>query len=328
MSNKKCYNDKMPSILEIITPTNIEREREKFFFSRSYNPVFTYNWEPHDIKKSIKTTRRVNKDFFNAIIDRQYDSISQRASEFFDTILDPEVLSYAKHIVAHTKPEEDHTETHLGTVLRAFQDAFDFFDIDYKLTVSKKEGFNFRPAHHSRMLLISHKAQFQYLPLDGGVLHEMVHVIRYLNGLHNKISYKWRHLPTEEGLACYIQDYHSRYGEVSLYQHAAEYAATEVALKGSLRDVYDFFRDHGFDEEFAWNRSIRHKFGFGDTAHPGDIMKPAMYFFNEQKVKLLTKGKLLRLFMGKIALTDLSQYPVYKGIFSRERIEEFFGVRS
>jgi hypothetical protein len=317
----------MSSLLSIITPTNLEREKEKFFYSRTYNPQFTYDRNIPELKEKLSHVRKVSRDFFYVILDKQYELISERASEFFETAMDPDIMAYAHHILSKHKPTQDHTEEHLGTVIRAFQDAFSFFDIDYRLTVTKTEGFNFRPAHRKRTLLISHKAQFQYLPLDGAVLHEMVHVIRYLNGLQNKVAFRWRHLPTEEGLACYIQDYRSKHGKVSLYQHAAEYAATEVALKGSLRDVYDFFRDHGFDEEFAWGRAVRHKFGFTDTSHPGDIMKPAMYFFNEQKIKTMTHDELIRLFVGKIKLTDLSKHPTYKGVFSQEKIEQFFRLK-
>jgi hypothetical protein len=314
----------MSTILSIITPINLEEEKEKFFKSKTYCPQLKYSWDHDAIKKSFKGIRKISSNFFDSILNHQPERISQTASEFFESHIDNNILTYAKKILTNQKPEKNHNVQKLSTVLRKFEDAFLFFEIDYQLTVQKKEGFNFRPAHHKRRLLISHKANFQYLPLEGSVKHELVHVIRYLNGLHNKIKYRWRYLPTEEGLACYIQDYHTKNGSVSLYQHAAEYVATDISLKGSMRDVYNFFRDSGFDEQFAWSRGIRHKFGFQDTSKPGDIMKPSMYFFNEQKIKLLSKDEILRLFVGKVSFKDLTKYPNYKGAFTEKKVREFF----
>ncbi len=82
----------------------------------------------------------------------------------------------------------------------------------------------------------------------------------------------------------------------------------------------------GMSKDLAWKRSSRHKFGFVDTSQPGDILKPAMYYANEIKVAKLTTDEKLRLFVGKIALSELSGYPTYTGIWSAEKIIAYFKI--
>ena len=109
-----------------------------------------------------------------------------------------------------------------------------------------------------------------------------------------------------------------------MFQHAAEYVATEIGLNGSLRDVFDYFNEIGFDKELAWQRAIRHKFGFIQTNKPGDIMKPSMYYYNRQKVGQLSDGERLRLMVGKISIEDLDMHNSYKGRFPAEKVIKFF----
>jgi hypothetical protein len=43
-------------------------------------------------------------------------------------------------------------------------------------------------------------------------------------------------MPTEEGLASFMQDEYGEHGEALLFHHAAEYVTSSVGLGGSLRD--------------------------------------------------------------------------------------------
>jgi len=152
----------------------------------------------------------------------------------------------------------------------------------------------------------------------------MTHILRYVNGKYNKISRSTNYLPTEEGLACFMQDTYGEFGGASLFQHAAEYTVTEIALKSSLRQMFDYLCDIGFTKELAWQRAIRHKFGFVDTSQPGDIMKPSMYFYTEQQLKKLTTEELLKLFVGKISLQEINNFQEYTGLIPQNKLLSFF----
>ncbi len=163
-----------------------------------------------------------------------------------------------------------------------------------------------------------------YESCAGIVRHEVLHIIRSMNAVFNEIEKSQVFLPTEEGLASYVQNYKGAEENYSLYQHAARYSATDVALKGSFRDVVEYLLSIGFEEKLAFRRAVRHKSGFIDTSQPGDIMKSSMYFYNLQRIKQLTDSEILRLFVGKIGIEDLPQHREYKGKIDAQKIILFY----
>lgn len=158
--------------------------------------------------------------------------------------------------------------------------------------------------------------------MEAEVHHELVHALRYRNGKYNNVQRSQRFLPTEEGLASWCQDHTN--SDNGLSQHAMEYIASDVGLRGSLRDIYNTLRDLGMDSNLAWKRVSRHKFGFVDTSRAGDILKPAMYFDNEMKVDTLTTEEKLRLFVGKIHQDELPNYPTYTGLWPADQLIKYF----
>lgn len=308
------------TLLEIITPINIEEERRKFFDSTTYNPIFNYHWETKTIGKLYHSEK---SDLKRAVISQDYNEIVQCAERYFDTKVDEKTLKIASTNTLQTpKPLKDKADD----LVTAFQQAFEYFKLDYKAILSEDKGFNIRPQQSKKRIIISRSAELDFFAIDGEVKHEIIHLIRFENGQSNGIKRDKNYLPTEEGLASYLQDYKSKGQESSRFQHAAEYLVTEVCLNGSLREGYEYLRSIGFREELAWQRIIRHKFGFKNTSKPGDIMKPAMYFHYEQKIRQLNKDKILRLFVGKVSLDSLTNHPEYIGLIPKRRIFEFFNL--
>jgi hypothetical protein len=203
------------------------------------------------------------------------------------------------------------------------QQALTYFGLDdINVVLTDESGFNSRPNHQAKTLVVSKHIHFEYFSVEGGVHHELVHILRYSNGKFNKIKRSQNFLPTEEGLASWCQD--NANDDNGAAQHAMEYIASAVGLQGSLRDVYDSLCEMGMSKELAWKRACRHKFGFVDTSKPGDILKPAMYFANEEKVAKLSTDEKLRLFVGKIAIPELSDHPIYTGLWSAQKLIEYF----
>lgn len=209
--------------------------------------------------------------------------------------------------------------------IKGFVKAFDYFDLNYRIEVTKQAGFNFRPMYKTKTLLFSELADFQFFDVEGEVRHELVHIIRYENGRFNKIPKSVNYLPTEEGLATLMHD-SSTNGHSSQFQHAGEYMASYIATQGFLQDVYEYLESIEFPKELAWQRAIRHKFGFIDTSKPGSIMKPAMYFCHSQKLKRLDKNSLLKLFIGKISAEDAKKYSKYIGIIDEDKLKTFYNL--
>lgn len=317
----------MKTIIDIITPTNLPQEKKKFFSSTTYNPQFTYNWDTKELETFISTHLYYGQ-LVRCIMTQDISGIVREAEKVFETHIDSHLLELANKIVGK-KPQIQHNlHFSIEEITTTFQKALDILDLPYKLEVTDKKGFNFRPNYKKRIILMNEDINFQFLSLDGGIKHELTHVLRYENGKHNNIKKSKNYLPTEEGLATYMQDYYGESGEASLFQHAAEYCVTDIGLKSPLRTMYNYLCSIGFSEELAWQRAIRHKFGFMDTAIAGDIMKPSMYFYTEQKIKNLSQEDLLKLFVGKISLQDLQRIEIYKGKISKKRLINFYHLTS
>lgn len=307
----------MTNLLDLITPTNLESERVKFFASHSYNPIFHYIWQDDNLTPSFSI--KAKYPLWDAIRTQHREEIVATASVLFGVRIEEEMLDQAIEI---TKGEGIRFEGSADEIKAMFMSVFDSFDIDYQIRLVDGVGFNIRPDHKNRQLLISKYIHFEYFSMEGEVNHELVHVIRYLNGRHNKIKRRDNFLSTEEGLASWCQDHTN--DDLSQVQHAMEYVGSAVGIGSSLREIYDCFVAMGMSEDLAWKRASRHKFGFVDTQYPGDILKPAIYFANSQKIDALSTNERLRLFVGKINQQDLIEFPEYKGIWDGEKILAHF----
>lgn len=310
----------MTSLVSLITPTNLPEEKEKFLGSHTYNPVFRYPWQDQvishvDFKNSLKSV------LYQAILNQDYQGLSSAALKLFEVQIDDHILNSAKHNAQVKGEKSSGSAEEYARLTREGLDCFGLTDVEIILT--DQAGFNARPQHKSKKILVSNHIQFEYFSMEGGVHHELVHTIRYYNSLYNQIEPSLNYLPTEEGLASWCQD--NTNSDNGLAQHAMEYVATHVGLSGgTLRDIYECFRDFGASSELAWKRASRHKFGFIDTSQPGDIVKPAMYYANEIKIENLSPAEKLRLFVGKISLGELGNYPEYIGRWAAGQITSYF----
>lgn len=309
------------NILSIVTPTNLAQEEAKFFASAHYQPQFTYTWDEEAISEWLKQAPQYQK-LVIAVLKQDTQAITREAMERFSIPWSDELLQAAKYILQ--QPLRTVAQPTISDLVISQQKALRKLGIDYEVVLSDQRGFVARPDHQNRRLVISKYATYHFFSMESSVRHDGVHVIRFLNGQYNDIPRSFQYLATEEGLASYMQDYGGTEANNSLYQHAAEYAVTEVCRKGSLREAIEYLQTLGFPKTLAWQRAVRHKFGIVDTACPGDFMKPAMYFAYQQKIKSLSDNERIRLFVGKISLNDLPRFPEYRGRWSAAELQEFF----
>jgi hypothetical protein len=312
----------MRTILDIITPINIAEEREKFFGSSTYSPIFRYKWTSKEIQNFADKHAKYKK-LALAIEKQDNDSIVEEAKIVFETQIEKNYLVIAQNIIS-SHPDLPNESIPTKKVITEFERVLNYFELSYSFTVVPHAGFNFRPVYAKKEIQVNENIDFHLLSLDSGIKHEMTHILRYVNGKYNKISRSSDYLPTEEGLACFMQDTYGQFGEASLFQHAAEYVVTEIGLKSSFRQMIEYLCAIGFTKELAWQRAIRHKFGFVNTSQPGDIMKPSMYFYTEQKLKDLPINDLLKLFVGKISLHEINKIRKYSGLIPQEKLISFF----
>lgn len=313
----------MTSFLHLTTPVNLTEERELFFASKTYNPIFHYTWQDKPNEEYSHSDPLKNK-LYAAIIEQNHQAITTLASQLF--VVD---ISDALHSLAVKEISNQSRIVFTGSApeyAKLLKVALKEFDIEYQVIITPDHGFNVRPQHEIQTIMVSEALHCELFSMEGEVRHELAHVLRYVNGEYNHIKRSAYYLPTEEGLASYVQDHYPTRKDRSLAQHAIEYIGSEIGIRGSLRDIFDFMIESGMSKELAWKRATRHKFGFVDTSKPGDIMKPAMYFANEIKVSQLTTGEEVRLFVGKIAVQELPLHPTYQGLWPAEKLINYFSL--
>jgi hypothetical protein len=309
----------MTSLVDLITPTNLREEHDKFFASSTYSPIFHYIWQDQSIEPEFSI--KLKYPLWDAIKQQDHPTIIEAASKLFEVEIQEDVLDRA---VAITKQDGQASSGSATDLKLLFDQAFKEFDLDYEAKIVERSGFNIRPSHATKELLISEYIEFGYFSMDAEVKHEMVHVIRQVNGKHNGITPSQRFLPTEEGLATWCQDHTNN--DLSQVQHAMEYVGSAVGIGSGLREIYDCFCAMGMSKELAWKRAARHKFGFVDTSIPGDILKPAMYFANAEKVDKLSQDEKLRLFIGKINMDEFQVHQAYQGVWNSDKIKNYFNI--
>ncbi|HOZ03486.1 MAG TPA: hypothetical protein PKX78_03260 [Candidatus Woesebacteria bacterium] len=310
------------NLVKYITPINLEEEQVKFFSSKAHNPQFRYCWQEPEALVWVEQHQEYQK-LALALIEQNTGQIIAEAKKIFQTQLEPGVLHLANQTISHhprklssSSPAEFATK---------FTEVLSKLGLrHYVVEVVDQPGFFVRPLAHEHKIQISKHANWEYFSIDGEIKHELTHIVRYENGIFNNIPISPDYLPTEEGLATFCQDYWGDQGELAIFQHAAEYAVTEVALNSSLRAMVEFLIDHGFSPKLAYQRSVRHKFGFVDSSMPGDIIKPSMYFYHEQRIKKLTQDQIFRLFVGKISFEQIEDFPIYKGKISLDALNEIY----
>lgn len=310
-------------LLEAITPINLSDEKEKFFKNNfNYNPIFKYKWEEIQIERN-KYKNPYKQDFIYAVLDQNINLIVENAKNYFGVDTN-KYLHKAEEIIK--KSSLTYLNQNIEDLANEFEKAFKYFDLhEYKVEIANLHGFNCRPKTAKKLMQISKYANLDLASISGTIKHEMTHILRHENKLFNNLKKSYDYLSTEEGLASFLQDKSADSG-LSLFQHAAEYVASEVGLHGSFIDIFNYFLSIGFTKDLAWKRAVRHKFGFKNTEIPGDILKPAMYFYYENETEKLTSDEILRLFVGKISIADLKDYPHYKGRFDQHKVLQFFGL--
>lgn len=306
--------------LKLTTPLNIDTEKKQFFASDTYEPQFTYAWESSSLEQ-LDTFRPELIQLRDALLSQDVQAVTNAGARFFAVRFRAEDMQRAQELVRYTPQESaegvQELVTELTTHLREL-------DIDYRVEIVDRHGFKCRPDHQAKVVRVSAHLHLQFPSARSVARHELVHIIRAINGTYNAIPKQSGYLPTEEGLACLVQDKLLREPSGSSFQHAVEYLAANLSQQAGLRAIYTFLRNHGCSAENAWSRAIRAKFGLIDTAQPGGLLRGAMYFYHAQLLKGFTEDELLRLFVAKIPQTQLDQYPVYTGLVAPEQIRHLW----
>lgn len=146
--------------LKLITPTNIAEEKEKFFAHPDYSPQFEYAWDDNLIAKCRAADPRLGA-LADALVTQQKELIEPAAQRYLDVEYRPEDLALARKLVREVPVESNGTADELAAVMVA---KLREFEIDYKVEIIDKHGFQCRPVHETRTLRLSKYLHLQFYP--------------------------------------------------------------------------------------------------------------------------------------------------------------------
>lgn len=335
------------STIKYFIPANYEQEREKFFNSDSYNPVFDYPDMPvlffkkgllqlqeAKVMSADAALRKIEK---NRLKETKYkvklllargdpEKITINSERLYQCKFNNRYVEMARTVLNDVRSSMEN-DTRPDKLRMAFVKYLKKYKIkNWRIIISKQKDFNIQVRYKHEKVRISEEANLGFASLDSLLAHEVDgHIIRAVNAAKQKSRVFQRPLPfyikTEEGLACYLGDYLAKNGELSKKHHAIKYLGSYLALNSSFREVCEFFMDNGLSPDLAFQRAMRIKRGFTDTSQPGCNAREAIYWEGMMDIKryLENGGSLKKLYSGKIGLQDIEYIPENEDVILPKR---------
>jgi len=241
------------SVIQKLTPLNLNDEKEKFFADFTYNPQFSYA----EVVTSAELIRWGAPK--SKLIEFSRAALQQRPS-----------LKIVRHPV-----ENSFITDHCRQVIAEI-------GITEEIEVVFEKQKVTRCSVSGQKISFKDPAEFTDLQeLEGTLNHELqTHLLRNLNQQKqdwklDRATYDAQILRTEEGLAVL----HSLLPlkDQTIWRPCAYYLAVALAQENGLADMFAELVQFGFDHQFAWKLCTRTKRGQSDTSQPGGNTKDLCY---------------------------------------------------
>ena len=341
--------DKQIKLLHHLKPTNLLSEKKKFLAASRYNPVFHYPKLCFDADKLLKDLKKIKcpdtvlGDIFRAKkieIERKVallkavrsKEFTKRSKELFG-FPTKKNIELAQEMLAN-KPKKFFKEQPTldsQAVQAEFRKALEKYGLKKWKVVLKEDLAADALAGKKNTIFVRSGAVFSSERLKATIAHEIgTHILRTENGKAQPYEIFARglanYLELEEGLAIYNQGLVLNQNSEKYYWPALGLLAVEFADKFGFREVYDFARKQGFDEERAWKTALKVKRGLRDTSEPGGFTKEHLYFSGWRKIKNFVEngGDVTQLYVGKIKVEDLPLLKELKEIKPAKKLPDFY----
>lgn len=334
--------DESLMLLKLLKPVNLVEERERARIDRRYDPVLQYAPLEIDLGAIEERLMALTPDEspIGVLLGKKRSELLQRVSmlrargnarAFSDasralfgapsSVLLSAARSFLRGQIACDLPARDATLLGAEEVAVRFEQVLERYGLhDWRTEVSERlvadctvggskvylrKGARFAPAHVDA--LIAHEIETHVLTAENGT-HQPYELFR--RGTAN-------YLDTQEGLAIVNQNrvlpplHEKRLGAARSLLGAAfaldhSFSETLAYLEGEL----------GYRPEKALAKAFDLKRGLTHTAEAGAFTKAVVYFRGQQAVELFQQegGDLKRLYIGKIAIEDLSLIEQIEGL--------------
>jgi uncharacterized protein (TIGR02421 family) len=321
--------------LLMLTPINLEEERELFLSGKQDNPQFRYeaDVDTDGLLKDLEAINIPNTDI-GQLLNKKAEEIrnrlemiaaigTDRYTEFAQKIYgvpDAETLAEAHRLLkAHpshpvTKPIKGQTRLSTAAVIKDFQDVLQQYGLSkWKVEESEEIITGVAVSPSRRTVLVRAHAYLDVSRLAPLITHEIEsHVLITENGhdqpLRIFVDGFAGAVRTQEGLASYnVTTQHPQLFQRPMRFWARNVVAVDLALRSSFREVYDNIRTLGFNDHFSFGVTAKTKRGMTDTSKPGAFTKDYLYLAGKRDIERFVEGggDLREIYIGKVTLQDL-----------------------
>lgn len=319
-----------------INPTNVEKERQRFFSEKGYEPQFEYAHHKNNLENLKHELSLVTPDdsvvgkVLAGIRDKYLLDIclieSRGTEQFQDASMklygepDKRLLRQARKLI-YLKVRPEPNEYSTQQIIRKLRLAFMKYGFDWKIE-QKDMVANAAVRQSERLLLIKKNARFSHEFLKRIIVHEIgTHVLRAENGASQPYLFFARGLPgylmTEEGLAVYNEEQNDCLNNYILKVYAGRVLAVHLAMQSSFSEVYESLRRY-FTKNTAWRLTVRAKRGLKDTSRAGAFTKDIAYLKGYMSIKdfVAKKGDMNQLYYGKVGIDHISLLQEMEGLIN------------
>ena len=328
----------------ILDPINQNTEKIKFFKNKKYNPVLKYDkkqLQPTFLSKIKQLENNNYKKLSLLILQNQLDELklfnSCTTKDFtknsidFHGIPSDKLILQAKNILENRKilPEEETiTPEKIVIELRNYLKSQNIMAWSVKTAPITAKAIT---VLEEKILKINNNLLFSKEDIKRLKVHEIdTHIMRFENSMLQPEPLQFtfpNYMSTEEGLAIYSEEMNGVLDQKRMAICAGRVLAVNLALTHSFAEVFGELSNY-FDDNDAWDLTLRVKRGLTDTSMPGGFTKDYLYLkgYFEIKDYVQNGGSIKNLYIAKIGIGDLSTIKSINGINPPKYLPSYLNI--
>ncbi|NOR84792.1 DUF1704 domain-containing protein [archaeon] len=328
----------------VLDPINQNTEKIKFFKNKNYNPILKY--EKKELPKTffLKIKQLPNNKYPKLsyfILKNILEEINLRNSctkkEYTKNSIDfygvpsENLVSHAKKILKKNIPILEEKTITPQNVVCGLNEYLKSRKLTHWVVKTASITAKAITIPTEKTLKINNKLLFSKNDLIRLKVHEIdTHIMRVENSmLQSQILHFAfpNYLSTEEGLALYSEEMNGVLDQKRMAICAGRVLAVNLALNHSFAEVFEALTAY-FDDNDAWDITLRVKRGLTDTSMPGGYTKDYIYLNGYFKIKKYVEsgGSIKDLYVAKIGINDLSTIKDLKEIKPPKYLPEYLKI--
>jgi alpha-L-glutamate ligase-like protein/uncharacterized protein (TIGR02421 family) len=347
-----CEVDQQIKLLYHIRPVNLASERERFLKGEVDNPQFIYpelKFDPYQLREQLMDLS-LDDSPLGRLFDRKrqeilgkIDLLIHRGTSSFTNCSialfgqpTADLVQAAEEGLASKDPDlkSPRPSIHAPEALKRFDKFFRRNELSQWKVKLRKNMVADCVAGKRNTFFVREDVAFTATRYKMVVAHEIeTHIYTAENGKRQPYKIFQRgtgnYLTTQEGLAIYNQEQAVDVMTAKHYWNMALVLVIAKAQESSFRDVFDYAKSLGYEDDRAFQFALKSKRGLEDTSKPGGFTKDLIYFRGKRIIEdyVASGGDLKRLYIGKIDLPSLAEIEEMDFLVSPKHLPETYSTK-